>query len=400
RSNPNINGFSEALACYPFVSQLATFVDLNTLDALSRTCRQFRVNLLQFRPQLMAQSLRCFNNRPDSPHARLTSGKVGQCAIDQVGECRRCGIIVCRNCTTKPPLNKSLPERHRRICKRCIKAPLHRHMTLEKPWHTADALADLFTQTPDPNDSASSSSSRPSSLRTNSTIPTPSSSPPDPDTLYLSSRPSTAPPKSPNPPPPPTAKSSPPSPLSRVFTYSAFLRTPCTCADAVFLCHACGIALRQSDSTYIRAWKWRTHYTTFLGGLGTGIGEGHEGVECGRGGDCLGARVVEKEGTVAADGLGAGNGEDGAALSRTPTGRSWEGSSYHAQEIEGVGGTVKKKVKKLVRVGLVVREHEAVREHEGDRPDEKKRDMLAEERGGEVRSWCGWCDRVILGRRD
>ena len=30
------------------------------------------------------------------PSGRLTSGKVGQCARDKVGECRRCGTIVCR----------------------------------------------------------------------------------------------------------------------------------------------------------------------------------------------------------------------------------------------------------------------------------------------------------------
>lgn len=103
------------------MTQLAGYLDLTSLHELSRTCRQSRVNLLQFRSQLITQTLRCENECVD--HARLlgdalsvsqqawtaygmngikigriTSGKVGACARDMVGDCRRCGRTVCRVC--------------------------------------------------------------------------------------------------------------------------------------------------------------------------------------------------------------------------------------------------------------------------------------------------------------
>lgn len=98
------------------VSQLASLLDLNTLHDLSRTCRQFRANLLQYRKMLKALTLRCQNEFPEvkgdlgqDAHAssaarmfrlkkteRITSGKVGPCARDMVGECRKCSNIVCR----------------------------------------------------------------------------------------------------------------------------------------------------------------------------------------------------------------------------------------------------------------------------------------------------------------
>lgn len=110
------------------VSSLARHLDLNSLHALSLTCRQFRGTLLLFRHQLVARTLRCVNEQeglnpaeklaaafkegreawrhgsdrvpgspePVSQRARLTSGRVGKCARDMVGECRRCGTVVCR----------------------------------------------------------------------------------------------------------------------------------------------------------------------------------------------------------------------------------------------------------------------------------------------------------------
>lgn len=99
-------------------------MDLNTLHALSRTCRQFHVNLTPFRHQLVRETLRCENEYietvaemlsegaaiPNSVKSvlrllsqgraessdRITRGKVGRCARDMVGECRRCSKIVCR----------------------------------------------------------------------------------------------------------------------------------------------------------------------------------------------------------------------------------------------------------------------------------------------------------------
>ncbi|KAF4768431.1 hypothetical protein HAV15_002448 [Penicillium sp. str.  len=59
--NPNRNGFSAALSCYPIVKEIARAIDLNTLYALSNTCRQFHVNLAPFRHQLARETLRCEN---------------------------------------------------------------------------------------------------------------------------------------------------------------------------------------------------------------------------------------------------------------------------------------------------------------------------------------------------
>lgn len=104
---------------HSIVSQLACLLDLNTLHDLSRTCRQFRANLLQYRTMLTALTLRCANEVPDptvrsdfeqtsssvapvyrtrKTSGRFTSGKVGPCARDMVGECRKCSEIVCRVC--------------------------------------------------------------------------------------------------------------------------------------------------------------------------------------------------------------------------------------------------------------------------------------------------------------
>jgi len=145
--NPNRNAFSAALSCYPYsltphspldpklthlyasiVKEIARAVDLNTLHALSRTCRQFHVNLAPFRHQLVRETLRCENEYietvaemldgrallPNSVKSvlrllsqgngegRMTRGKVGKCARDMVSECRRCNKVVCR---VGPPTN-------------------------------------------------------------------------------------------------------------------------------------------------------------------------------------------------------------------------------------------------------------------------------------------------------
>lgn len=102
---------------YSIVSQLACLLDLNTLHDLSRTCRQFRANLLQYRTMLKTLTLCCENDfsdltalsngvnhdsagprvyRTNKSSSRFTSGKVGPCARDMVGECRKCSKIVCR----------------------------------------------------------------------------------------------------------------------------------------------------------------------------------------------------------------------------------------------------------------------------------------------------------------
>lgn len=103
--------------------EIARAVDLNTLYALSGTCRQFYANLAPYRHQLAKQTLRCENEYietlsemlhsgtaiPDSVKSvirllsrsalnsgQLTSGKIAKCARDMVAECRGCSKIVCR----------------------------------------------------------------------------------------------------------------------------------------------------------------------------------------------------------------------------------------------------------------------------------------------------------------
>ena len=68
------------------------------------------------------------------------------------------------------------------------------------------------------------------------------------------------------------------------------------------------------------------------------------------------------------------------------------------------GGVVKKKVKKMVFVGQEVEEHEEEREREREQRDymgsSASGKWLELEKSGEVRSWCAWCERVILSRED
>ncbi|KAL9021555.1 MAG: hypothetical protein Q9185_001203 [Variospora sp. 1 TL-2023] len=335
RANPNLNhAFSTALACYPIVTLLTSSLDLNTLHALSLTCRQFRHNLLQHRSLLIRQTLRCANDDDDdlllllhhpstaTPSPSTLGGgtkkrsTVGPCARDLVSPCRRCALTVCRNCTAKPPSSSwRLSLRHRRLCVACLGAALP---TLTHRW-----------------------------------------------------------------------------------------RDPCVCAErGVYLCVGCGTGLAVADTSYRRIWTWRTRYSTYLGGLGTGIGEGNEGVKCWRGEECVAAQEVEVEYCFEEEGGGGGreggrrSGSSGGESSEDSEGeRYWvegeakeERAGYWQQEIEGIGGRVKKKVKKRVRVGKTVKEWEDERDG--------KEEALGRESRGEARSWCGWCGRVVWSQKD
>jgi hypothetical protein len=76
-------------------------------------------------------------------------------------------------------------------------------------------------------------------------------------------------------------------------------------------------------------------------------------------------------------------------------GRSWEGGGFVAQEVEGVGGIVKMKVKKLVMVGAEVDGlEEDVLESDPYGKKSEKRWQTGE------RSWCSWCERVVPGTND
>lgn len=67
------------------------------------------------------------------------------------------------------------------------------------------------------------------------------------------------------------------------------------------------------------------------------------------------------------------------------------GPGYARHEIEGIGGVVKRKLVKMVKVGAGVPEF-------GDEREIGK--FLVREMDGRARSWCGWCWRVIPGRKD
>ncbi|OJJ97954.1 hypothetical protein ASPACDRAFT_1857973 [Aspergillus aculeatus ATCC 16872] len=357
----NWNAFSAALSCYPIIKEIARAVDLNTLHALSQTCRQFHANLAPYRSLLIKQTLRCENEYietvsdmldsgaaiPDSVKSvlqllsqnarasgRITTGKVAKCARDMVAECRRCSKVVCRNCIIKPPSSSMYKNRIRRLCTTCQTAP----------------LSDLI----DPLSSSSQSAMAPESSALN---------------------------------PKPTA--------------IAFQRTPCNCYEAIWLCHQCGHRVRSNDTTYRRVWTWRTRYSTYLGGLGTGIGEGCQGVKCGREDQCLAAKEIELEVECEADEASGGSSPDYShyyehrnhahSPPRHTTIESWdhrEGDEpgYFRQEIIGIGGRVKQKAKKRIVVGACVAEHEDERE---------TGEYLTREEKGEHRSWCGWCWRVI-----
>jgi hypothetical protein len=165
----------------------------------------------------------------------------------------------------------------------------------------------------------------------------------------------------------------------------------------LYICQPCGQAISCADINYKRIWDWRTRYSTYLGGIGTGIGEGNEGVKCARGLHCLGAEDIEVEMDCRAGELATlswmtieVNGTTGE-IQYEAIGEDGERAGYLRQEIEGIGGVVRTKIKRRVKVGKTVEEHEDERE---------KAEYLVREARGEVRSWCGWCDRVIVDCKD
>ena len=99
------------------VEAIAASIDLNTLDALSRTCRLVHHGLIQYRTTLINSTLHCQNEEVPvdgsetfryraragnwfyMEDGRSYNGKSGDCARDMVGECRRCGDVICRVCT-------------------------------------------------------------------------------------------------------------------------------------------------------------------------------------------------------------------------------------------------------------------------------------------------------------
>jgi hypothetical protein len=119
--------------------------------------------------------------------------------------------------------------------------------------------------------------------------------------------------------------------------------------------------------------------------------DGNKGVECGRKRSCVAARLVEREQDCGVDEMKEME-EEAEKVAAAGTGRSWEGGSFAAQEVEGVGGVWKMKVKRLVWVGAEVDEF--------DDEDPEGSKALDKEIKGEARSWCAWCNRVIPSKDD
>ncbi|EFQ28999.1 hypothetical protein CGRA01v4_11345 [Colletotrichum graminicola] len=330
---------TEAFGCYPIVMSIAKHIDLNTLDSLARTSRQIRRGLLQYRSILLSSTLHCSNEDvPVDPEStfrfRARAGnwyymEDGRNYNGKSGSCARDLVTECRRCRTV-------------VCRNCaIKPPAHnalreRHRRLCNPC-TKAPIATLV------NDAL------------------------EPDTSLLD---------------------------------DAVRREICRCEiDGVWLCQPCGRSMRGADHDYQRVWKWRAHYGEVLGGLGTGIGEGDRGVTCGRESACAGAKERENEtdcdaedAAVSGKNLWTATDQvhlDTVRYERTPSPQL--GPGYERHEIEGIGGCVKTKLIRMVRVGACVPEWD----------DEKSQHkILAREVKGTRRSWCGWCYRVIPGETD
>lgn len=394
---------------------LASHLDLLDLFSLGSTCRKVHDSLVQFSHQLRINSLRCSNDtasapidsdidhetvadafrqalgtgfdpgnvaihtpalplpyRPQGTHFQggrrsyvgLT-GKIGQCARDMVGSCRRCGTVVCRNCAVKPPSDKWLTDRFRRLCKTCQEAPLIDHLLPLRYDEECNESISASSGSSTRSTRSSSSGSNNSSVKHG--VPDDSES-------------------------------------ENAFTASAFTRMPCTCdSRGVYLCQWCGHNLRAPDTTYKRVWTWRSRYSTHIGGgLGTGLGLGNQGQKCARGEQCLekgtgGVCWVEIECSDARAQDQAREDHLVTSRSSTPAGLEYEGDhsmdkpGYLRQEIEGIGGVVKKKVKKRVKTGATVYEYDDERE---------SGKYLEREASGQQRGWCGWCARVSLSHED
>lgn len=369
------SSIGRAFQCYPIIASIVSSIDSNTLDALARSCRSVHDGLIQYRSVLLTLTLHCRNEeipvnteellryraRASNWHymedARSYNGKSGSCARDMVDECRKCGQVICRNCAIKPPAPVALRERHRRLCRTCVKAPI-----------AALAIPRL-----------------------------------DPDLP---------------------------------FTSDSVQQSLCKCeSSGVWLCQPCGRSIRGADTEYQSIWRWRTQYGEVLGGLGTGIGDGDRGVICGREAACLAARDREHEvdcdaqdardsGTapwmnerpvwmttstpsppaLAASASPAGSPFGPATPIGAPIGALIEeerhertpspqlGPGYERHEIEGIGGRVKRKLVRVVRLGACVPEWDDERGYGSC--------ALASEVKGCARSWCGWCCRVIPGKKD
>ncbi len=121
------------------------------------------------------------------------------------------------------------------------------------------------------------------------------------------------------------------------------------------------------------------------------MGEGDQGQKCGRGEECLDAVESEVEIDYSERPASLYSSNSKATGSDNDRHSEERSAGYLRQEVEGIGGVVKKKVKQKVRIGATVWEHD------DERASGK---YLERESSGKERSWCGWCARVVKGQRD
>ncbi|WZH43907.1 uncharacterized protein QYS62_004920 [Fusarium acuminatum] len=317
---------TSAFQCYPVVEAIVASIDLNTLDALSRTCRLVHHGLIQYRSTLINSTLHCQNEHVPvdgsetfryraragnwfyMEDGRSYNGKSGDCARDMVGECRRCNDVICRI--------QTFPYHLSWYRGMCVSAPM-----------TASGYAN---------------------------------------------------------------------PVDEVFVPQTM-----TINGMPYFSLDCFLLLIQFS-----IWRWRNQYGEVLGGLGTGIGEGDRGVVCGRDADCCAAKEVEHQVDCDAEDARDGNVAPGQGPQQAPVDALIDqlrlthertpspslGPGYLRHEIEGIGGVVKRKRVRMVRVGRCVPEWDDERSS-GSR-------VLGREVRGVRRSWCGWCNRVIPGEKD
>ncbi|KAI5307166.1 hypothetical protein KEM56_003582 [Ascosphaera pollenicola] len=321
------------LNCYPAIVEIAKGVDFNTLHALSGTCRQFHAALYPNRSLLAKETLRCENEL-------LAADALEK---DADPETIRLSRRLSRDNTSRGrcvrDLVKECTKCHAQVCRNCIGKPF----TSAKPRSRRLCSKCL---------------SVPITAHTTSTV--------NPYQNFV--------------------------PLNSYQKSLVYDWAFCRCEEETWLCIPCTRAQHNEDTMYRGGWTWRSKYSSlFAPGTWAGIGEGCEGVKCGRGAECFAAQEaeVEIEGSHSDS-----QSEDGTTSPHDPESihHQFHGSpGYFRQEIVGIGGRVRHKIKKRIAVGACVEEY----------PEERDTGTyLVRETTGSIRSWCGWCSRVIPSKAE
>ncbi|RKF54211.1 putative sulfate transporter [Golovinomyces cichoracearum] len=185
----------------------------------------------------------------------------------------------------------------------------------------------------------------------------------------------------------------------------------CKCSSVqLWLCKACAQSIRNADMEYQSIWRWSVRFLPSLGGLGIGLGEADRGVSCGRGENCARAREVKLEIDCDAEDAREIN-DNNSRLSFGPILCNPNSQShgqmrpgYHRHEVEGIGGVLKKKLVKMVKVGACVSSSPGTSNDtwsDGRNVSDKEMENILErEIQGTSRSWCSWCQKIIPSHDD